>query len=122
MKRFIIAGSRTFHDMNKASKFIDKVLEGIPKDEIEIVTGGANGADELGKRYAFLHKYKHKEFLADWDKYGKPAGHIRNQQMADYVKQEECTLIAFWDGKSKGTKDMIGIAQSDDISTVICYF
>lgn len=45
-------------------------------------------------------------FPANWDKHGKSAGHIRNAEMAKYAD----ALVAFWDGKSKGTKGMIDYA------------
>ena len=45
-------------------------------------------------------------FPADWDKYGKAAGFIRNEQMA----QNADALVVFWDGKSRGTKNMIELA------------
>lgn len=49
---------------------------------------------------------KLKLYPADWKKYGSSAGYIRNDEMAKYA---DC-LIAFWDGKSKGTKHMIDLA------------
>jgi hypothetical protein len=58
-------------------------------------------------------KLKHMLFKADWDKHGKAAGPIRNQQMA----QEADGLIAFWDGKSRGTKDMIQKALNYGLET-----
>lgn len=64
---------------------------------------GQGGADLLGKKWAILNGVPIKNFPADWDKYGKAAGPIRNAQMAEYADY----LIAFWDGKSRGTKNMI---------------
>lgn len=48
-----------------------------------------------------------KRFPADWGKYGKSAGVLRNKQMAEYADG----LIAFWDGKSRGTANMIETAK-----------
>ena len=73
----------------------------------EIVSGGAKGADKLGEQYAMDYGLKTKMFHADWSK-GKQAGPIRNAAMADYAD----ALIAFWDGKSRGTANMIQNAKN----------
>jgi hypothetical protein len=73
---------------------------------VEIVCGEARGADKLGRQFAEKHNYTVVSFPANWDKYGKAAGHIRNTEMRDYSTH----LVAFWDGKSRGTKHMIDIA------------
>ena len=72
----------------------------------EIVSGCARGADTLGKKYANDHNIPVKKFPAEWNKYGRSAGYIRNTEMADYAD----ILVAFWDGKSLGTKHMIDTA------------
>jgi len=59
------------------------------------------------KKYANERGYPIKQFPADWNKYGKSAGYKRNEEMAKYAD----ALIAFWDGKSKGTKHMIDLAK-----------
>lgn len=99
--KIIIAGSRTFNDYQYLSEQLDLFCK--DKEDIEIVSGMARGADILGYRYAKEHNLKVSSFPADWDVYGKSAGYIRNMQMGDYADY----LIAFWDGKSKGTEHMI---------------
>ena len=102
-KKIIVAGSRTFCDYHKVREALDK-----RKDEIkEIVCGGARGADSLGETYAISHDIKVTYFNADWQNDGQAAGFIRNHKMGDYADE----LIAFWDGKSTGTKDMIEYMQ-----------
>ena len=54
-------------------------------------------------------------FPADWKVYGKQAGPVRNRQMLNYAKEEQGALLAFWDGKSRGTKNMIDIAKDAGI-------
>ena len=103
--KVIIAGVRTFDDYDLLCRRCDNILSS--QNEIEIVTGAAKGADKLGERYAKEKGYPIKLFPADWDKYGSSAGPIRNKQMAEYAD----ALIAFWDGKSKGTKNMIELAN-----------
>ncbi len=103
--KVIIAGSRTFDNYDLLCETMAHLLDdGLARGrEIEIVCGGAKGADALGARWAKEFNYPIKYFLADWNKYGKAAGIIRNKQMGDYADY----LIAFWDGKSRGTKHMI---------------
>ena len=103
--KVIIAGGRNFRDYDKLRESCDNIL--VNQKEIEIVSGTAAGADTLGERYAQEKGYEVKKFPAQWDLYGKSAGYKRNQQMAEYADG----LIAFWDGKSRGTKHMIDIAN-----------
>lgn len=106
MFRVIIAGSRSFDDYDMLVKTMDMVLQNIT-DEIQIVCGMAAGADTLGERYAKERGYKIAYFPADWKKYGRAAGFNRNVEMAKNAD----ALVAFWDGKSKGTKHMLDIAK-----------
>ena len=69
----------------------------------EIVSGAARGVDTLGEMYAEKYGISLKRFPADWNTHKRAAGPIRNAQMAEYG---DC-LLAFWDGSSKGTKNMI---------------
>jgi hypothetical protein len=110
MIRVIIAGGRDFHDYPRLKAYMDCLLEPIT-EPVEIVSGGANGADSLGERYARESGYKLKRFPANWDKYGKAAGPIRNKEMALYAAEVTGVLVAFWDGESRGTYDMITRAE-----------
>ena len=69
----------------------------------EIVSGGARGIDAMGERFANEMGLDLTKFPADWDIYGSFAGHKRNKEMAEYT---DIALI-LWDGKSRGTKNMI---------------
>lgn len=103
MIRIIIAGSRDFNDYELLKEKMDTVIANFPTERLEIVSGGARGADALGVRYAQERNLNYCIMLADWDEYGPSAGMIRNRNMAlraDY-------LVAFWDGKSRGTSNMI---------------
>ena len=117
MIKVIIAGTRDFNDYAFLKKNVDYFLQGINpnNEEIEIVSGNARGADKLGERYAKEHNLPVKLFPANWDKYGKRAGYLRNQEMANYADM----LIAFWDEKSKGTKHMIDIAKKQDLTVIV---
>lgn len=113
MIRVIIAGGRDFQDWDKLVEICD--LAFVNYKEIEIVSGGANGADLLGERYANERGYLIKRFPADWEKYGKSAGYRRNAEMADYAG----ALIAFWDGVSRGTQHMINLAKQKELKLLI---
>lgn len=98
----IIAGCRDFNDYRWLRKQVDYYI--LHKNPItEVVCGGAKGADALGEQYAIDNNITLTMFPADWDKHGRAAGPIRNRQMAEYGE----VLIAVWDGKSRGTKNMI---------------
>lgn len=112
----IIAGTREFKNYDLLRDVCDKILENKSKDhKIIIVSGHARGADTLGEKYASERGYDLRVFPADWDKYKKKAGHIRNEKMADLGN----VLIAFFaDGfeeLSKGTRDMVKVAQKKNL-------
>ena len=109
----IIAGSRGFNDFETLRFMCDDIIRKEEWDEIEIVSGGARGADKLGIRYAYTRNYKLTVFRADWKTYGKGAGYLRNHDMAHYSD----ALIAFWDGESKGTQHMIKLAEEHALTT-----
>lgn len=111
--KVIIAGGRDFDNYDLLKSTCDYLLQYYY--DIEIVSGTAKGADSLGERYAKEKGYPIKQFPADWDARGKSAGYKRNSDMADYGN----ALIAFWDGKSKGTKHMIDLANNKKITVKI---
>lgn len=107
MIRVIIAGGRKFNDYPLLEKKMDKFLANYKPEEIEIVSGGAMGADCWGEHYAAERGLKKKVFLANWNEYGNAAGPIRNTEMAKYGTH--CAV--FWDGCSRGSADMINAAK-----------
>lgn len=117
-KRIIIAGSRNFNDYELVKKTVEKLIE---SDTI-IISGTANGADKLGERFAEEFNLKLVKMPANWKTYGKSAGIIRNQKMSNFAKEKEGILVAFWDGKSNGTKEMIKIAKKDNLEVHVILF
>ena len=63
------------------------------------------------EQYAAENNVPIKIFPAEWKKYGKAAGPIRNKAMLDYAKDETPVVAAFWDGKSRGTGNMLKQAK-----------
>ena len=106
MFRVNIAGGRDFDDYEFLKLTMDRLLANI-SSEICVVCGMAKGADLLGERYANEKRYKVSRFPADWSSFGKSAGFVRNEEMA----QNADALVAFWDGKSRGTQHMIKTAE-----------
>lgn len=127
--RVIIAGGRDFNDFKLLESNINKIFKQLSDEKlisiyvnesnIEIICGKARGADTLGEQFAKEYKLSIKYFPADWNTYGKSAGYRRNAEMANYAKEDNGVLIAFWDGKSKGTKHMIDLAKSNNIRVFI---
>lgn len=105
--RIIVAGSRTFNDYELLKKKLDFYLQNKNVNDIEILEGEAKGADKLGKQYAIEKGIKYTGYPADWNKYGKGAGFKRNREMA----QNATHAVIFWDGESKGTKNMIDLCD-----------
>ena len=103
--RVIVAGGRDFCDYTYLEASLDHLLQNV-KAPIIIVCGAARGADTLGEKYAKARGYPVHRFPAEWDKFGRSAGYIRNEQMA----QNADALVAFWDEESRGTKHMIDLA------------
>lgn len=117
--KLIVAGCREVLGKGKSVPYYDdfhnqQVADGLVLDAFakyidvlinvtEIVSGGAKGIDKAGERFASKYELPLKRISANWEKLGKKAGFIRNVEMANYAD----SLLAIWDGKSKGTEHMI---------------
>lgn len=113
MIKAIIAGNRDFNSDAIFDSTMSWLLPEHDYVDLEIISGGCTGADAMAEAYAKKRNIPLKVFPADWKKYGKYAGPIRNEEMAVYASSDEDDwgiLIAFWDGKSRGTKNMIDMA------------
>lgn len=127
--RIIIAGSREFNDYNKLKQETLRIINELnfkdyntKRENVEIVSGTARGADQLGERFAKEFNLGLARFPADWS-IGRQAGYLRNAEMGKYAKQDKeiGVLIAFWNG-SKGTKHMIDLATKDGLKVYIVEF
>lgn len=117
MFRVIIAGSRDFKDYGLLTRTMDYLLSNV-KDDITIICGKARGADTLGEQYAKERGCTLQYFPADWERYGRSAGYRRNVQMAENAD----ALVAFWNGKSMGTRHMISAAKSHGLRVRVVKF
>ena len=104
--RLIIAGSRSIKDLN----VVLLALLDSGFDPSVIVSGGANGVDSIGEEIANMLGLPIDRYpisSEDWELHGHSAGPIRNTEMAKNAD----ALLAVWDGKSNGTRDMIKKAE-----------
>ena len=117
--RVIIAGCRNFDDYALLKERCnDYLCEKMETHNVIIVSGHASGADALGERFAEEHGLQCEIHPADWGKYGRSAGPIRNAEMAEVSD----ALIAFWDGQNPGTRSMIELARKKDLQVSVVYF
>lgn len=105
--KIAIVGGRDFWDYALMKQTVDAIISDNKISNVEIVSGGAKGADSLAERYAIEHNYPITIFYPDWNLYGKSAGPIRNEQIVTHSD----IVIAFWDGESKGTMSSIELTE-----------
>lgn len=106
--KLIVAGGRDYRDYPRLEAKLFELAETVYADKaISIISGAASGADGLAIKFAGIHNVMLYTFPANWDQYGKRAGFLRNEDMANFSHG----LLAFWDGNSRGTKHMIEQAQ-----------
>ena len=116
--KLVIAGSRDFQDYSLLCETVDRHLKNKAGNKtITIISGTANGADQLGERYAKEKGYKLEYNPADWEHYGNAAGPLRNTQMAKAADD----VIVFWDGKSAGTKNMMEAAERENVPCTVIH-
>ena len=96
--KIAIIGSRSIHNVD-IGRYIT--------DCDEIVSGGAIGVDTCAAEYASTHGIKLKVFYPQYNRYGRAAPIMRNQDIVDYADR----VIAFWDGTSKGTISTVRYAE-----------
>lgn len=114
--KIAIVGSRTFIDYSKLKSFILSKIS--LNDDTTIISGGAQGADNLAEKFATEYGLLTIIHKAKWDKLGKSAGFIRNKKIID----DADIVFAFWDGQSRGTKHTIGLARQSQKPVHICRF
>lgn len=107
-----VAGSRSYNDYAEFTYWLDSYVDHIGSANICFVSGAAsNGADAMIIHWCKENNYTCFEYPADWDEFGKSAGMIRNAEMRSVITH----LLAFWDGASKGTEEMINESMKMDI-------
>jgi hypothetical protein len=103
-----IIGGRDFSDFELMKKHLEEIKGDLNMKISAVISGGAKGADSLGKKWADENNVETLIFKAEWQIYGRGAGPVRNRKIiyhADFV-------IAFWDGESRGTANSINICKN----------
>ena len=117
--RVIIAGGRHFNDYELLQeRCLYYLSEKLKTHRVIIVSGHASGADTLGERFAEEHNLPCELHPANWSRHGRAAGPIRNAEMAGVAD----ALIAFWDGKSRGTANMIRLGQEKGLKVIVVQY
>lgn len=111
--RVAVVGSRNYANLGQVQEYI----QSLPK-HATVISGGARGVDKAAENEAFRQGLAVHIYPAKWDEFGKSAGILRN---ADIVAASEI-VVAFWDGRSRGTKDTIERAlKAKHIQRVVVY-
>lgn len=113
MKKVLVCGARDYTDETKIWKELDALKLEI--GSFILIEGQARGADLMAARWAVhrLPSQQHWRFPADWKKYGRAAGPIRNKQMLEQGQPD--IVLAFGGKEGKGTNNMVGIAAKAGI-------
>ncbi len=105
MKRIVIGGYRNFNDYEVFKAFVNSCIG--DENEITVLSGHCKGADLMAEQYAEEKGFATEIYPADWKKYGRAAGPIRNKQMVEKAD----IVIAFTCDRATGTKNLISHAQ-----------
>lgn len=99
--RIAVVGSREFRNLEAVRQFVYEQT----RDTV-IISGGAQGVDDAAHQEARRLRMPYEIYRPDWAKHGKQAGAIRNHEIVKTADE----VVAFWDGKSRGTKITMDIA------------
>ena len=109
MRKIAVIGSRSFNDYARLECLL------LPWLPATIITGGAKGADALAERFARENGLCLRVIKPDWKQYGRGAGPIRNREIVDAAE----LIIAFWDGRSRGTLSAINYARGKGKAVIV---
>lgn len=110
--KVLVCGGRDFDRRSFAYKTLDKLHKEHNFDLV--IQGDARGADTIGRDWAFLHGINVRTFSANWEKYGKRAGMIRNSYM---LKEGEPDLVIAFPG-GNGTANMVMLARRANVNVI----
>lgn len=115
--KVLVCGGRDYDDEAKIYHVLDAYLARIGPDML-VINGGATGADTIAREWAVDRQVDHLTLYAKWQLFGKSAGPIRNRRMA---RRKPRLVLAFHPNidESKGTRDMIGVAEKLKIKTKV---
>lgn len=117
--KVLICGGRDYADSERVSAVMDEIHgQGEGSRVTLVIEGGARGADTLGKLWAFERGVPCTEVKADWARFGRAAGPLRNQAMLD---MQPDLVVAFHPNlaESKGTADTVRRAKAMGIRVTV---
>lgn len=106
--RIVVCGTRNYNDRHKFHSVLLEYLETTESPVLFISGAAPSGADDLIIRWCLKFNYPCLEVPADWDRLKKGAGFERNARMSKIATH----VLAFWDGRSPGTKHMLELATN----------
>ena len=114
--KVLVCGGRDYNNSDKLFEVLDMIKEicdtnFLEPSEMIIIHGGARGADRLAGQWAKSRDIHSEVYLADWDRYKKSAGPIRNELM---LKSGNPNIVVAFPG-GNGTNHMISIAERENI-------
>lgn len=115
--RVVVAGSRDLTD----DRLVEEAVRLSGFTVTTVISGAARGIDQMGERWAEGQGVPVERFPADWGRYGRSAGYVRNKAMVEAAAQapEGGAVIAVWNGISRGTKHTIDIARQRGVPVFI---
>jgi len=116
--RVLVCGSRNWADYSVIKRELDKLLASVDKEPFIVIQGKARGADALAEQWCYDNGVPCAGVEAYWQKFGKAAGHYRNEWM---LWLEPDRVLAFSEDidHSKGTRNMVQQATRKGITTVV---
>lgn len=105
--KITIGGCRDYNDYETFCSFAEECINEHSANDITVLSGHCSGVDMMAERFANEKGYSLEIHPAQWNRYGKAAGPIRNKIMVE----KSDLVIAYWDYKSKGTRDLIECAE-----------
>lgn len=115
--RLLVCGSRDWTDQ----AFIDQTLDAYHAEHpvTVVIEGEAAGADVMARSWGLRRGVTVRRFPADWARYGKAAGPIRNQQMLDEGRPDAAIAFTYNLATSRGTRDMVDRARSAGLPVLV---
>lgn len=107
VRSVLVCGGRTYDDRTQLFDYLDN-LDNDSKITL-IIQGGARGADTLARQWAMERDRACATYNADWERFGKAAGHVRNYHML--IQSKPDLVVAFSGGK--GTANMVKLARDN---------
>lgn len=114
--RILVCGGRDYADRKNVFAYLDRLWrEAAPLDALEVIQGGATGADALAREWCCARAVPYVNVPANWNLHGRAAGPLRNQKMLD--KYEPDLVLAFPGGR--GTADMVSRAMKASVQVML---